>query len=203
MWIGRFWEYLVAAGLYWWAALAVFLAIERLAERGFHDFWRRRIDPWFTPQRRKQALLVFALAAFVIGNFRAWNEERDARIVAKQMSTSRNRDEQTLLAIKDILAKTIADGEKLLIDWQKADVTQFENNVMARGTKADNFVLAAFGSGEQALFESNAGYVFYGDGSRASVIHNSVDGRLRRLNDLVQRSGAVPVQRDFDPSKFR
>jgi hypothetical protein len=75
----RIWEYLQAAGVYWWAVLAVFLAIERLAERAFPTFWQSRVDPWFTPHRRKQTLMGFAILAFVIGNFRAWDEERTAK----------------------------------------------------------------------------------------------------------------------------
>jgi hypothetical protein len=76
---GRFWEYLWAAGVRWWAVLVVLLMIERLIERAFPDFWKARVDPWFTPQRRKQALILFALTAFVIGNFMAFESERQAK----------------------------------------------------------------------------------------------------------------------------
>jgi hypothetical protein len=79
MWIARIWEYLLAAGFYWWLALAVLLMLERLAERIFHGFWKKWVDPWFTPDRRKQVLIFFALAAFVIGNFRAFDFEREAK----------------------------------------------------------------------------------------------------------------------------
>jgi hypothetical protein len=79
MWIARLGEFLVAAGIYWWAALAVLLALERLAERWFHGFWKEWVDPWFTPARRKQALIIFALAALLIGTFRAWDAEREAK----------------------------------------------------------------------------------------------------------------------------
>jgi hypothetical protein len=79
MLIIRFWDYLVAAGLYWWTALAVLLGIERVAERYFHDFWQRRVDPWITPETRKRILIALALIAFVIGNFRAYEAEREAK----------------------------------------------------------------------------------------------------------------------------
>lgn len=87
-WLSRFWAYLEAAGLYWWAALAVFTAIERYAERAFPEFWKRRVDPWVIPVRRKQVLIAFALIAFVIGNFRAWDEERAAKLRALAGDTS-------------------------------------------------------------------------------------------------------------------
>jgi hypothetical protein len=75
-WLGRIWEYLSAIGIYWWATLAVLLTVERLAERGFPGFWKARVDPWFTPVRRKQTLTIFVVLAFLLGNFRAFDDER-------------------------------------------------------------------------------------------------------------------------------
>ena len=75
----RFWDYLVAAGIFWWTALAVLTGIERLAERYYHGFWKTWVDPWFTPERRKQVLVALALLAFLIGNFRAFEAEREAK----------------------------------------------------------------------------------------------------------------------------
>lgn len=83
--MAHFWEYLRAAGIYWWTALAVLLGIERITERAFPNFWRKRVDPWFTAARRKQVLVGFALIAFVVGNFRAWDEEREAKEVAQKL----------------------------------------------------------------------------------------------------------------------
>lgn len=71
----RIWEYLLAAGIYWWGALAVLTAIERHSERLFPSFWKKHVDPWLTPMRRKQILVVCALFAFLIGNFRAFDEQ--------------------------------------------------------------------------------------------------------------------------------
>jgi hypothetical protein len=78
-WFARFWEYLSAAGIYWWAGLAVLVALERYAERIAPDFWKEKVDSWFTPTRRKQALVLFAVLAFFYGNFRAFDAERSAK----------------------------------------------------------------------------------------------------------------------------
>jgi hypothetical protein len=163
------------------------------------------------PSEIRRRYLLFASAFFIfVACFQAYDDAntrlRKVQNDLIRISNDRSKadeKEKTLLAIKEILGKAISDGETLLVDWQKADEKQLEPKVMALGTKADNFILAAFGAGEQALFESDAGYIFYGNGSRLSQIRNSVDGRVRRLNDLVQRSGGVPVRMDFDPSKFR
>jgi hypothetical protein len=77
--IARIWEYLSATSIYWWGALAVLLGIERFAERAFPNFWKRRVDPWITPEKRRQVLITLALIAFVIGNFRAFEAEREAK----------------------------------------------------------------------------------------------------------------------------
>lgn len=84
-WFARIWEYLSAIGIYWWAGLLALLALERIAERLFHNFWKKWLDPWLTPQRRKQALIIFAILAFLYGNFRAFDDEsRMARTAASQ-----------------------------------------------------------------------------------------------------------------------
>src|SRR5579859_4209916 len=73
--LARIWEYLFAAGIAWWASIAGLLAVERYIERLFHNWWKRRVDPWFTPVRRKQALILFAILAFLYANFRAFDEQ--------------------------------------------------------------------------------------------------------------------------------
>jgi hypothetical protein len=75
----RIWEYIFAAGGYWWLGLAVLLALERLAERAFHEFWKKHVDPWLNADRRRQILFLLALAAFVYGNYRAFEGERLAK----------------------------------------------------------------------------------------------------------------------------
>jgi hypothetical protein len=82
--ISRIVEYLQATGWYLWGALAALTATERYIERLWPDRCRKQLDLWTTPQRRRQILLAMALIAFVVGNFRAWNEEREARSAAEQ-----------------------------------------------------------------------------------------------------------------------
>jgi hypothetical protein len=78
----RIGDYITAIGIYWWTALAILLGLERIAERFFHNFWKVYIDPWFTPQRRKQVLLIFFVVAFCYSNFRAFQGERAENRVA-------------------------------------------------------------------------------------------------------------------------
>jgi hypothetical protein len=68
--------------------------------------------------------------------------------------------------------------------------------------KTHKLITAAYGDGEAALFMDNSGYVFYSDGSEKSKIVNWVDGRSRRLAELIPRTDHLTVREDFDPSKF-
>jgi hypothetical protein len=91
--VSRIVEYLQATGWYLWGALAALTAMERYIERLCPDRWRKQLDLWSTPQRRRQILLAMALVAFVIGNFRAWNEEREARFAAEKKAANCPVDE--------------------------------------------------------------------------------------------------------------
>jgi hypothetical protein len=201
-WLTRLWDYGSAVIGYWQFWVAVAFMIERSLERYLPNF-TKWADPYLTPQFRRRLFFWIAFIAFLYANFRAYDDLASKLRKAQADQTQLEAREQTTLAVKSILGATISAGEKLIADRQTADEKQFESNANAWATKADDFVLAAFGSGEQTLFRSDAGYVFYGDGSRRSDIRNWVDGRLRRLNDLLQRSGTIPVRKDFDAEKFR
>jgi hypothetical protein len=141
---------------------------------------------------RKKTKVAFVLVGLLLG------AASFAANVVSENTVSAQRQE-----IRSALGATISVGEKLIANWRTADEKQFEDDANAWATKADDFVLAAFGGGEEAMFRSDAGYVFYGDGSRRSNIRTWIDGRLRRLNDLVQRSTAIPIEKGFDTKTFR
>jgi hypothetical protein len=93
-WFARIWEYLSSTGVYWWGAIAVLIALERYAERLFHNFWKTKVDPVLTPEIRKKILIIFALVAFAYGNFRAFDSERQAKeqaIQAKEQAISEQK----------------------------------------------------------------------------------------------------------------
>jgi hypothetical protein len=183
--LSGFFEYIQAVFGHWLALMSAGpFFLDRMIT-WFSSNGRKWLDQW--PHRRRTLAVIMAIGVFLAG-FQTWKEERGSA-----------QKEETLLAIKDILGKSISDGEKLFIECRKPDQKQCEADVLAWGTKADDFVLAAFGAGEQALFESLAGYTFLG----GTVARNKLDGSIRRLNDLLQRTSTVPLRKEFDPSKFR
>jgi hypothetical protein len=198
----RFWGFATTVIGYWQFWVAVAFMIERSIERYFPNF-AKRADSYLTPHHRRRLFIWIAAIAFLYANFRAYDDlsSKLQRLQADKAQLE-GRD-QMILAVESILGTTISAGEKLIADWRAADEKQFEADANAWATKADDFVMAAFGGGEEAMFRSDAGYIFYGDGSRRSGIRNWMDGRLRRLNDLLQRSGTIPIRKDFNAEKFR
>jgi hypothetical protein len=90
--------------------------------------------------RRQQALIAFAVLAVFIGTFRAWLTEREARTeIEQQVASVEDR-----LAVKK-LGKFVAEGEKIFPECQSYPET-YRPEVLAWGTKADDFILAAFGA---------------------------------------------------------
>jgi hypothetical protein len=50
--------------------------------------------------------------------------------------------------------------------------------------------------------EGHSGYVFYGDGSKKSQARNWIDGRMRRITELLRRTDSLAVRSEFDLTKF-
>jgi hypothetical protein len=61
---------------YWQSVVAAAFMIERITERIWPAFWREKVDPIFTPDKRKTAFITIAVIAFLWGNFRAFDDER-------------------------------------------------------------------------------------------------------------------------------
>jgi hypothetical protein len=69
-------------------------------------------------------------------------------------------------------------------------------------TPVRDLIAAAYGDGEAFLLLDDAGYVFYGDGSERSKTRNWMDGRMRRMGELLRRIDSLTVRSDFEPAKF-
>jgi hypothetical protein len=103
------------------------------------------------------------------------------------------------LGVKEILGKAITDGEKILTACRQQDQKECLFSAQLWGDKIDDFILKAFGSGEQVAFENLSGYIFYGGND---LVHK-IDGSIRRLSELLQRSSTIPLRRDFDITKYK
>jgi hypothetical protein len=141
-----------------------------------------------TNKRGYSIAIIIFLISVISGSFQAWKEERAV-----------NNKEIVTLGVKEILGKAITDGEKILTACRQQDQKECLFSAQPWGDKIDDFILKAFGSGEQAAFENLSGYIFYGGND---LVHK-IDGSIRRLNELLQRSSTIPLRRDFDITKYK
>jgi hypothetical protein len=102
-----------------------------------------------------------------------------------------------IASVKALLGNSLRDGERLMRDKASATIVE------AWATRLHSLISAAFGAGEADLFLNSSGYVFYGDGSPESQARNYVDGRLRRLTDLLTRVDRLAISANFAPDQWR
>ena len=143
------------------------------------------------------ALATITLVRFVLAPYWMWQE--DAKKLAEFKKQEVSADGLSLQRdVKALLGKRLTDGKVLM---RKAHV---ENTVMIQDwtTRTRNLIEEAFDLGKAALFLDSSGYTFYGDNSRRSKNKNWLDGRLRRLADLIQRVEHLQISQDFDPKNW-
>jgi hypothetical protein len=87
---------------------------------------------------------------------------------------------------------------KLIRSHKDTDEDQAKKDAEKWSQQTHDLIAAAYGEGEAALFSDSSGYVFYG----GSPIRNWIDGRMRRLTELLKRTGTLSTRTDFDPAKF-
>ena len=100
--------------------------------------------------------------------------------------------------VKGLLAKALVSGDKLIRSHKDTDEDQAKKDAEKWGQQTHDLIAAAYGDGEAALFLDSSGYVFYG----GSPIRNWIDGRMRRLTELLKRIDTLSTRIDFDPAKF-
>jgi hypothetical protein len=131
-WYVRIWTFISAVIQYWQFWLAVAFMSERALERFFPRLWKR-LDPYFTPERRRQFFVYIAIIAFAYGSFRAFD---DVQIALRDTTAKLNQAEGELrsrgtaspVQIPFTVSKT-ADYQILVTD----NGTQFDNNGATKG----------------------------------------------------------------------
>jgi hypothetical protein len=157
------------------------------------------IQYWFTGAAFGAFLaLLFAIPTLGYGWYRA---------AITEMESAKNKLESSALRLqtqrmKDLLGKAIVSGGRLIEEQKDKEEQQTEKDASVWVEKTKELIAAAYGDGEAALFLDDSGYVFYGDGSRKSNIRNWIDGRMRRISELLRRADSLAVRKEFDPVKF-
>jgi hypothetical protein len=122
--------------------------------------------------------------------------------VAEQDSAMQHADAvaQKLKAnrVKDLLGKSLAAGQTIFVDNDLTD-EQREQKATHWGTHTRDLITGAYGDGEGFLFLDDSGYTFFSGRGR---IRNWIDGRMRRIGELLRRIDSLTVRSDFEPTKF-
>jgi hypothetical protein len=100
--------------------------------------------------------------------------------------------------VKDLLGKALDDGKSIYVDKNLTD-EQLKQKATEWGTRTRDLIAAACGDGEAFLFLDDSGFTFF---SGSGMIRNWIDGRMRRIGDLLRRIDSLTVRSDFEPAKF-
>jgi hypothetical protein len=129
------------------------------------------------------------------------------RAAITEMETSANKaanaaNKETIQQVKRLLSEALAAGNRLIGQQAQKTEEQCEEDAASWARNTHNLIEQAYGAGEALLFLDNSGYVFYGDGSKESQTKNLIDGRMRRITELLRRTDTLAVRNEFDPTKF-
>jgi sensor domain CHASE-containing protein len=105
--------------------------------------------------------------------------------------------------VKLLLGKYLTAGNQLIAELANKDDATAKTDAETWVTQSHNLIAAAYGDGEAALFLDDSGYIFYANGSAKSRIRNWIDGRLRRMTELLRRTDTLTVKQDFSSAQFR
>lgn len=153
------------------------------------------IQYWFTGT----ALATFlALLGIGYGWYRAAITELESTHNRIESAAQKAKNESA----KALLGRALAAGTGLIEEQNKKDEDQAKRDAETWVTQTHDLIAAAYGDEEAALFLDSSGYVFYGDGSEKSKIRNRVDGRMRRITELLRRTDSLTVKDEFNPTQF-
>ena len=100
--------------------------------------------------------------------------------------------------VKDLIGRALDTGKSIYVDKDLAD-EQRKQKAEEWATHTRNLIAAAYGDGEAFLLLDDSGYTFF---SSNGLTRNWLDGRMRRIGELLRRIDSLTVRSDFDPAKF-
>jgi hypothetical protein len=132
--------------------------------------------------------------------YRATVREFDARQGRASVAIQRVNTDK----IKILLGTQIATGERLIGTLYEYHFDEDKTRAEGWVTKTHDLITSAYGEGEAALFMSDSNYTFYIDARNPKVgeLRSWIDGRLRRLTELLPRTDTLLPREDFDPDDW-
>jgi hypothetical protein len=157
------------------------------------------IQYWFTGTALATFLaLLGTLSTLGYGWYRAAITELESTHNKIESAAQKAKNER----VKALLGRALAAGTGLIEAQDKKDEDRAKRDAETWATQTRNLIAAAYGDGEAALFLDSSGYVFYGDSSEKSKIRNWIDGRMRRITELLRRTDSLTAKDEFNPTQF-
>ena len=160
------------------------------------------VQYWFTGTALATFLaLLGTLSTLGYGWYRAAITELESTHNKIEFAAQKAKNER----VKALLGKALAAGANLIEEENKKAEDKAKQDAERWATQTHNLIAAAYGDGEAALFLDSSGYVFYqaaGENAEKSKIRNWVDGRMRRITELLRRTDLLTAKDEFDPTQF-
>ncbi len=168
----------------------------RDTKASLHNFWfwlaelviaaiAGSISPGLVPVAVVGLLGLLFFVQAVLAPYRQRDEARSALAVRPGVDELR-------VGMKDALGAATKEGTALYVGKASKHAAE------AWVTKTHHLIEAALGSGEAARFLDDAGYTFYVN-QHTTPVDSWLDGRLRRLNELIARIDLASIRPDYEP----
>jgi hypothetical protein len=145
--------------------------------------------------------IVFFFYHLIGAPGRVWSREvREKERLAQILD-----DRSKRIAIKSLLGEALISGQTLLHRChQESPISQsLEEEVQKWGESTKDFIASVFGSGEAALFLNSSDFVFPVSTDQGMQNRIWIDGRLRRLSELIRRAHTIPMDEWFNPEDHK
>ena len=143
------------------------------------------------------AATPFAVAVLIFGIKLVAAPKVLAEETEQALSVLRRRADQKdrKRAAKDALGSFMNEGNNSFRDSRERDV---ETEALEWATRCRDFIRETFGSGEAALLLDDSGYTFFSGGSAGGRMRSFIDGRMRRLGELLPRVDQMDLRADLE-----
>src|SRR6185312_3980493 len=158
---------------------------------------------WFSGTAFAAFLALLAGIAGVAGLSYGWYLAAVKEMTSATSAATTEEQRDKIRQIKSLIGKAMQSGKDLLQKIPTMEASGAERAANEWGQPIHDLIAAAYGEGEATLFLDSTGYTFFSGSAPNTNVRLWIEGRLRRLSELLPRADTLPVRRDFDPAMFK
>ena len=168
---------------WWWFLGGGVMTVHELFIVGIRRY-REWIETTVPQPWRIRLLITLFVLAFAWASYQVWRDERLSHETTKQELSGLQNKQEIIFNIKN----------KLGIFLKRASQITHSGQLFEWIDDVELIVEHHMGQGEVERLRDHSGYVFYGDGSEKSRLENKLDGYRRRIGELMDRLGTIPLK---------